>query len=287
MSFIHKNCLICNSTNLTPYSIYYAKGLIKCRNCSFVFMEKLPTEEELKSHYETYSYAVDRFVSPLTIESYNALLDEFEKFRKTNQILDIGCGTGYFLIEAQKRGWKTHGTEYSPKAIEILKEKGIEPHYGKISNIKFADESFDVITCFEVLEHLSNPNEDIKHIHRLLRINGLFYCTTPNFNSIIRYYLKTDYDIIEYPEHLCYFTKRTLNLLMTRNGFKNIKFLVTGISINRLIPAKVNSKSKISDENLFQNLNKSWYLKLLKKMLNFILNITDLGMTLKGYYVKN
>ena len=91
MENIHIKCLICNSKSIKKVSNYYDNnGLIKCKKCGFVFMEKIPTVEELNSHYKTYSYSIEQNLSPLTIVSYNILLDEFEKYRKTNRLLDIG-----------------------------------------------------------------------------------------------------------------------------------------------------------------------------------------------------
>ncbi len=120
-------------------------------------------------------------MSPLTIESYNVLLDEFEKYRKTNKILDVGCGRGFFLTQAKKRGWEVYGTEYSPKAVELCASNGIDMKTGKLSTDLFNIKDFDIITSFEVLEHINNPNEELKHINNLLRKGGLFYCTTPKF----------------------------------------------------------------------------------------------------------
>lgn len=122
----HTKCLICNSENIKKIPTYYEnKGLIKCKKCGFVFMEQIPTAQELDTYYKSYSYSGEQYLSPLTILSYNLLLDEFEKYRKTNKILDVGCGRGYFLKEAKKRGWEIYGTEYSDKAIELCTNAGI------------------------------------------------------------------------------------------------------------------------------------------------------------------
>ena len=285
---IHTECLICKSQKIKQLSDYYeSKGLVKCEKCGFVYMEKIPTIEDLNSHYETYSYSSEQYLSPLTIESYNVLLDEFEKYRKTNKILDVGCGRGFFLTQAKKRGWEVYGTEYSPKAVELCASNGIDMKTGKLSTDLFNIKDFDIITSFEVLEHINNPNEELKHINNLLRKGGLFYCTTPNFNSLLRYYLKADYNIIEYPEHLCYYVKKTLNSLVEQNGFKNIKFLSTGISITRIKTSKKTSSEKLiskknTDELLRQNISRKWYLKIAKYIANLFLTLTNTGLTLKG-----
>ena len=231
----HSNCLICYSTDIKPLKSYYNKhGLVKCKNCGFVFIDKVPTEEELNAHYSVYSYGREDHLSPITVISYSKLLNEFEKYRKTNKILDVGCGRGWFLNEARKKGWNVYGTEYSDTAVKLCEDMGIEMRKGKLTPEQFPFSDFDIITSFEVLEHINNPNEEIKNIYKLLRVGGLFYCTTPNFNSILRYYKKENYRIISYPGHLSYYTKTTLTCLLKKNNFNLKKFLSTGISIGQI-----------------------------------------------------
>ena len=117
---------------------------------------------------------------------YNELLDIFERYRKTSNILDIGCGVGYFLEEAKKRNWNVYGTEYSEQAVNICTEKGLNVKKGTTSSINFDKEFFDIITSFEVIEHINNPLEEIQSIYNILRDDGIFYLTTPNINSITR-----------------------------------------------------------------------------------------------------
>lgn len=288
---IHTACTLCGDNKIRKLKGYYEKGLMKCRGCGFVFMEKIPSHEELDFHYGSYSYESAGYLSPLTIKSYNSLLDEFEPYRKTNNILDVGCGRGWFLAQALKRGWKVYGTEYSKTAVRICQETGINIKEGVLDATNFDTEMFDVITSFEVIEHINNPNEELKEIYKLLRTGGLFYCTTPNFNSLMRYYLKADYNVIGYPEHLSYYTKSTLNKVTKRNGLHPVKFQSTGISITRLKTSQKKSNEQLisknsSDEILRTQLESKWYLMLLKKFINFLLTLSNTGMTLKGYYTK-
>lgn len=288
---IHNKCLVCESDNLIPFKGYYRKhGLIKCLNCGFIFMERIPTAKELEAHYANYSYKETDIPSTITVKRYNQLLDEFEKYRKTNRLLDVGCGRGWFLLEAQKRNWKVYGTEFAKEALTLCSEKGISMKDGELDPTKFEFSDFDVITSFEVIEHINNPNKELAAISSLLRVGGLFYCTTPNFNSLLRYYLKSDYNIIEYPEHLSYYTKSTLIRVAKRNALKPVKFKSTGFSINQINSLKENLKGTLtvsSDEKLRKNLEGKWYLKMMKSTLNKIFTWTNSGMILKGYFIKN
>jgi SAM-dependent methyltransferase len=285
----HTSCLICNSRKLQSLNTFESTFLVKCADCSFVFSQKIPTEQELLSFYD--GYGRNDYLSPVTIKRYHELLDKFEPYKKTGKILDVGCGIGYFLNEAKNRGWKVYGTEYTDHAIEICESKGIEMKQGKLNITDFNLEEFDVITSFEVLEHINNPMEEIGNFIQLLRTGGLVYLTTPNFNSVLRFKLKEKYDVITYPEHLSYYTPKTLRFAFNKNGFKTKKIETTGISLSKLQSAKqeihVNPISKDSaDEHLRSRFEKNVLLKKSKQLINFSLTTFGVGDSLKGWFEK-
>ncbi|HEX4876304.1 MAG TPA: class I SAM-dependent methyltransferase, partial [Chitinophagaceae bacterium] len=244
----HKECLISGSANLKPVKGYEKFYLVKSKPVGFVFCSRIPTVEELIAHYNTYSR--EDYLSPVTIKRYHELLDGFEPYRKTGRILDIGCGIGFFLSVARERGWEVYGTEYTDAAIAKCREKGIRMQQGKLDPTWYPEGHFDIITSFEVIEHINNPKEEIGNIRRLLRKGGLFYFTTPNFNALERYMLKAEYNILHYPEHLSYYTKRTIHYLLSHNGFTRKKLITTGISITR-----IKTSLKVSKENFVSSVS--------------------------------
>jgi 2-polyprenyl-3-methyl-5-hydroxy-6-metoxy-1,4-benzoquinol methylase len=285
------NCLICQSSDIKPLKGYEEVGLTKCRQCGFVFMKQVPSGEELHAHYSKYSYSREPYLSPITVKRYHELLDRFDDYRKTNCLLDVGCGVGFFLREAKSRGWQVFGTEYSDEGVKKCLEKGIEMRHGKLDAGQFPGVTFDVITSFEVIEHINNPAEEMKEISKLLRSGGLFYVTTPNFNSISRNILKQKWNIIGYPEHLSYYTPKTLNRLMKRSGFRSQKILTTGISVTRYKTSKKVSNEKLissssSDELLRKRIESKKYLKLAKQVINKLLSLSGKGDNLKGFFIK-
>ncbi len=285
----HSRCLITNAQDLYPLKGYEKNYLVKSKSSEFVFCSKIPTDEEILKHYTNYpiGYGVDSAITTIRI---NEVLDGFEKFRKTNNMLDVGCGPGLFLIEAKKRGWEVYGTEFTDNQLAYLHDKGINTLKGKLTNDSFEDELFDVIISSEVIEHINNPLEEMKHFHRLLRKGGLVYITTPNFNAIERFLLKGDYAIIEYPEHLCYYTPKTIDLLLTNNGFNKLKITTTGVSIARIkksIKRKNNESTEhvFSDESIREQLEFG-YKRYIKLFINGMLNLFGIGNSLKAWYVK-
>ncbi|MFN0188041.1 MAG: class I SAM-dependent methyltransferase [Bacteroidia bacterium] len=288
----HTACILCNSIDIIKLTKYEIHRLVKCDRCGFVFMERIPTEEELNAHYKLYSYTNSSEVSPLTIQSFQLLLDEMEKYREMNTIVDVGCGKGWFLLEARKRGWNVYGTEFSDEAIKICKANGIKMEKGDLSNLSFGKVKFDVVFSSEVIEHVNTPAGQFKNMYSILRPGGLLYLTTPNFNCYLRHIYKANYNIIEYPEHLGYFTKKTMHFGLTNAGFKKWKLLTTGVSISRAcFSSKSNGNETTEvivskDEKLRALMVENGLMKKIKSIVNFILTLTGFGITLKAYYIK-
>jgi 2-polyprenyl-3-methyl-5-hydroxy-6-metoxy-1,4-benzoquinol methylase len=280
------NCLLCNSPQLVELKGYEKDYLVKCRKCDFVFSKRIPTEKELQDNYAQYSR--NDAISPITIKRFHELLDVFEKYRKTNNIIDVGAGDGHFIAEAKKRGWNAYATEYEDRAVELCRSKGIIAHKGKLSPANYQAGMFDMIMSSEVIEHINNPIEEVQNFHTLLRKGGLAYITTPNFNAISRHYLKGEWNVIEYPEHLSYYTPNTIEKLFTAQGFKKIEINTTGISINRIRNSQgnENTNAAVSDETLRENMETKPLWKVLKKSANTVLDVTKTGDALKAMFVK-
>jgi 2-polyprenyl-3-methyl-5-hydroxy-6-metoxy-1,4-benzoquinol methylase len=252
-------------------------------------LQSLPTPEALDKHYSGYNRTP--YISPITIKRYHEILDTFEPYRKSNTILDWGCGAGDFLVEAKKRGWKVYGTEYTDEAVKACTEKGINIQKGTLNIKNYSQGFFDIITSFEVLEHINNPLEEVAHFQYLLRVGGLHYLTTPNFNALARYQLKDKYNVIGYPEHLSYYTAQTLKKLFHENGFRSIKIESTGISLTRIKTSLGTSKqlliSEVSDdEKLRVQIEKHPLLQVAKTVANRMFSVLGIGATLKGYFEK-
>lgn len=289
----HTRCLHCNNKALLSMKGYEAAGLVKCGHCGFVFSKFIPTIEELIAHYETYPR--HDTISPITLQRYDELAEDLKDYATNKHWIDIGCGNGHLLTQVRKKGWIPFGTEFTDTAVSICRSKGINIHQGPLNPADYAPESFDVITFIEVLEHINNPQEEIENFRSLMRKGGALYITTPNFNSISRKMLKSGWNIIEYPEHLCYYTPETLHQLLSQHGFKKIKLTSTGITPSRLLRTTSNfaTKSKgqeydpgVSDEQLRNITETNPIGILIKKTLNSLLSFTGTGDTLKALYTK-
>lgn len=269
---------------------YSDSHLCKCNDCGFVFSQAAPKFSELESFYDQ-EYDRTSYFSPITRKRYEEWLDQFEPFRKTNKILDIGCGYGFFLEVAKSKGWEVYGIEVSKEAAKDCEKKGIKMFPGTIADANFAPEMFDLIISIEVIEHINTPNTFISKAIQFLRKGGAMYVTTPNFNSYLRFKLKENFDVIDYPNHLCYFTSKTLRQSFEENGFKTISIKSTGISLTRVKTSKGKSNQEYvsetsDDEMLRHRIEKSAFLRGTKRVVNGGLSSLKIGQNLKGFFIK-
>lgn len=289
----HTSCILCQGLSIRPLAGYEEAGLVRCDECRFVFSRYIPDVAELIAHYNTYP-RLDR-ISEITLKRYDTLAALLSPYATERHWLDVGCGDGHLLARVQTHGWKVSGTEYTDTAVEICKRKGISMQQGPLNAGHYTPESFDVITFIEVLEHINNPHEELENFHKLLRPGGALYITTPNFNAASRHLLKANWSIIEYPEHLCYYTPTTLHRLLYQHGFQRESLTSTGITPSRLVrggdkKVTTSTDQKISplppDEKL-RSMTESNPLGIAaKKMINGILSLTGTGDTLKALYIK-
>ena len=299
-------CPICKNIDLSYLNGYQKLYLLKCSQCNFTFDQRVPTTNELSDHYNAYKYSHLRPITKETVISFNKLLDYFEQYRELGNMLDLSCGQGDFLAEAKKRNWNVYGSEYSEAATHLCRERGIKMHQGDLSTNIFNNIKFDVITSFEVIEHVNNPHTLMSLTNNKLRQKGIAYCTTPNFNSLLRYFEKDKFMMINFPEHLSYYTKASIRYLGRENNFKALTVKTTGIDIGRLI---IKPQSTLRDENqtLSKDKETASYRKryesvsenarkmvgsnlagsLMKVVINYFLNIFGLGDTLKVFWIKS
>jgi 2-polyprenyl-3-methyl-5-hydroxy-6-metoxy-1,4-benzoquinol methylase len=291
----HEACLLSGSKDLFRLKGYEEANLVKSKPLGFIFSKSIPTKEQLVKHYDRYSR--QDYLSPVTIKRFDELLAVFEKYRKNNRILDVGCGVGYFLQHAITKGWEVYGTEFTDAAIESCSSKGINMKQGTISTDWYEKDSFDIITSFEVIEHINNPLDEVKNFYQLLRKGGLLYFTTPNFNCFERFWLKSAYSVICYPEHLCYYTPKTIDFLMKQVGLKKVSLTTSGISISRLSNSYNNqAETVIENKELVSSTTKDERLRvwtenfyvgnIIKILVNGMLNTFGIGNTIKGVYMK-
>jgi 2-polyprenyl-3-methyl-5-hydroxy-6-metoxy-1,4-benzoquinol methylase len=287
---LHTNCPVCNATSLTDLTNYEHAFLTQCKSCHFVFSKQIPSNKELEAYYSS-EYELTEFFSPITKKRYEEILDGFEHLRQTNNLLDVGTGSAFFAEIAIKRGWNVYGTELTDETIKAAEKKGLKMSKGKLEDIQFEADFFDLVIGIEVIEHVSYPQTFVKEIQRVVRKGGEVYITTPNFDSYLRRKLKGQYDVIEYPNHLSYFTAKTLTSLFASSGFKKKALVTHGLSRTRRKTSTGKSNqafvSETSDDEILRHrIEKRWYMRALKSVVNGFLNVFKLGDSIKATFIK-
>ncbi|MDP5198382.1 bifunctional 2-polyprenyl-6-hydroxyphenol methylase/3-demethylubiquinol 3-O-methyltransferase UbiG [Flavobacterium sp. DG2-3] len=138
------------------------------------------------------------------------------------KILDIGAGTGDFLLTAKNDGWQTVGVEPSDRAKDIAKQKGIS-FVEETSTLE--NNSFDVITMWHVLEHVPNLESQIAELKRLLKPTGTLIVAVPNHKSFDAQHYGTFWAAYDVPIHFWHFSKKSIQLLFERVDMKLEKIL--------------------------------------------------------------
>lgn len=149
-------------------------------------------------------------------------------------ILDVGTGAGGFLSWMQQHGWKTCGIDISPTAMKLTKQKGLDVVMGDLLETDYYRlASFDVVTMWDVLEHLSAPLPTLKKVHTLLKPHGRLIAAVPNIDSLPARLFGKHWFPHDIPRHLVGFSPATIESMLTKAGFRvdKIKFRRRGATI--------------------------------------------------------
>ncbi len=198
------------------------ESLVRCKNCNLVFVNPMPDEKKMIAEYS--DFKDDRFASQAKGReiTFSKNMTEIEKYAKKGRILDIGSANGSFLFVAKNRGWRVEGVELNKYLIKWAKENyNLDLKQGTIFENSFKN-NFNVVTLWDVLEHVSDPSATLKRCHELLDKNGVLVVNYPDYKSIISKILAKKWPFY-LSVHLYYFDRQTIAKMLEKNGFKIIK----------------------------------------------------------------
>ncbi|MGH2638356.1 MAG: class I SAM-dependent methyltransferase [Rhabdochlamydiaceae bacterium] len=235
------DCPLCNSPEHRLVRVDCGRSIVRCSACQFLYVNPQPTDDELERLYgqEYYGEGSTQVQGSLShrLPVFQYGIEAVSKLVKPGKLLDDGCGTGEFLDLAQKFGWDAMGIELSENAGSFAVKKGLKVEIGTLTGKNYPAERFDVVTVWDVLEHLSAPRKEVEAIWRVLRPGGIVVIRVPNtqfqlMKALVREkLLKRKPDSLQADLHLNHFTPRTLRRLLESCGFEVIKN-ETGVSEN-------------------------------------------------------
>jgi len=207
---------------------YSCAPILHCRNCGFVFKGTQPAPELLERHYaESGSDYQQRLAEddPAFRSDYrHARLFLQEKFPKGGSILDVGCSRGFFL-QSLGEGWQLYGVEPSRSAADYAAQQhGIRVHVGGLLSASFADNLFDAVTLFDVVEHLPEPTRLLVEARRVLKPGGWLVIGTGNCEALAARLAGSQWAYMAIPDHLSFFGRRSLRRALVSAGFSRVLF---------------------------------------------------------------
>ncbi len=262
-------------------------GLVVCKNCMTLFTKELPVDEERQDYDEYYSESNLRSPSFIKMR-LSEIISGFSEYSKNGNLLDIGFGAGAILEVAQSEGWKPLGVEVSKPAVEQAKKKGFDVFHGELAEAGYPDDCFDVVTASEILEHLSNPQDLLNEVIRILRPGGLFWATTPSSRGISYRQMGIDWSVVYPPEHIQLFSKKGISGMLVEAGFSEFDihtYAVNPFEILSYYFPKDKDPEKFDRVRTGYELNESFSKnqsrQTLKRVLNWSLNLMRIGDSLK------
>lgn len=300
------NCSICNSKGILLYQdlsdkLFGVEGewnLFKCtnKNCSTIWLNPAPIEQEIYKAYQKYythvdsnqrkkntlrqafvriqeSYLAHRYGYPFTSPKFLRFILFFSPIRKSATdfnvmylpylkgiLLDVGCGSGEFIYKMQSRGWNVTGIDTDIKAVQLAINKGLNVKTGNLFDQNFKSESFDAIVLSHFIEHVYDPKKIIIECMRLLKKGGKLVIATPNNKSLGHFVFRSNWRGLEPPRHINLFSISSLQNLVNQTGFKQISvFTIPRISKDIFI----NSNQIKSQRKIYNGFANSIQLKLL------------------------
>lgn len=196
------------------FSLLYNKEYDLLKTHPFPNLDLLPKyyeSEDYISHTDgqrSFFEKLYHFVKKRAIQNKVNLINSYHKNKGT--LLDVGCGTGDFIVEAKKQGWNAIGFEPNPTAKQLATTKNVLT----IDDLfALTPHSFDVITLWHVLEHVPNLEAYIQNLKRILKPDGTLIVAVPNYKSFDAVYYKKYWAAYDVPRHLWHFSKISIKRL--------------------------------------------------------------------------
>jgi SAM-dependent methyltransferase len=230
-------CPLCSGEIFEEVEKYLDFTLFHCGQCDAMWWEPL----KMPSH--------EFYENLLLLRDVYSFADELEYDHKQflenppiqgGDLLDIGCGTGRYLADAKKLNFDVTGIDFDRQAIETAKTKyGIEKAYAisfEDYMINYPENKFDVITCFQILEHVEDPALFIDQTKSRLKPGGYIVISTPNRERWVGPHRMPHYKSGargDYPPiHLTRWSEKAMVRFLSGKGFKEIEIRISPLSLS-------------------------------------------------------
>lgn len=220
-------CVICNNDKKFNKKF---KILTQCLNCSHIFADLNLDFSKIKEIYSNDYFFGSEYINYINDKKQiekNAInrlniINKYSKNLLNKNLFEIGCAYGFFLNSAKTLFNKVSGIDVNEKAINYAKKNlGLNVSLGDLISLKKIKlNDYNIFCMFDVIEHLVNPDEYIKKIGLESKKETLLFITTGDINSLNAKIKGKKWRLIHPPSHIHYFSKKTIKLILEKNGFK-------------------------------------------------------------------
>mgnify|MGYP001613381998 CR=1 FL=1 len=255
-------------------------SLHRCLSCGFV--SGWPTSEITPE--ERYAGYHEAPPLPAPEDRYHEWMGRAEAKLGRGRLLEVGAGSGGFVRVALSRGWAVEATELSGSGLARLRETGAKIFAGDLLAARYPDAAFDWVVSLEVIEHLPLPTPHLRELARITRPGGLLLLTTPSFGGLSRRLLGFRWRVVT-PEHLGYFTARTLERSLRQAGYRRIQIASRSLDVTTWRRAS-EERAQFNPQaaaQLRDTVEGSRALRWSKTLINLALRATGLGDTLLAW----
>ena len=234
-------CNLCGSAEYSQLHVVHGYTIVRCNQCRLVFLNPRPVASDLASIYDTESYygGTAEFENVVVgYADYLALRDHLhfvvnELMRPLKGLtpglsLDLGCSMGLVMDEFRQHGWTPHGVDVSSYATEYARnELGLNAFTGTIDQVDLPPESVDLATMLLTIEHIPDPKSALRSVRQLLKPGGVLIVATHDVEGIWPKLVGPRWRHYNMPEHIYYFSRRTLTQMLSEVGFHTFKVAET------------------------------------------------------------
>jgi SAM-dependent methyltransferase len=223
------NCPICESPQHAWVAAKNGYDIHRCAACSGMFIHPFPSEEEISEFYQNY-HKSKQYKDKIKSKTRRARARIASLGRRGDlAFLDVGCNLGFATEAGRSLGFRALGIYIDADAIRRAQQTFPSAQFRAAAIAELAAEGakFDVIYCSEVIEHLTDPCGFLESIRAVMADGAVVFLTTPDVGhfSLPRKLEKlVAWTTFRPPEHLIYFTRRSLGEVFRRAGFSSVKF---------------------------------------------------------------
>jgi 2-polyprenyl-3-methyl-5-hydroxy-6-metoxy-1,4-benzoquinol methylase len=202
-----------------------------CLSCRCLFLNPMPGSEEIAGFYPTQYWwnsakpgalkQLESIYRKLALSGHVAFVTQAAGNRKGPDLLDVGCGSGTLLGLLKQRGFRPMGVDFSSEAAQVAEsENGVRVVVGSLAQAAFPDRSFDIVTLFHVMEHVSNPREVLSEVSRILKPDGVVVLQVPNIDSWQFKAFGAKWYGLDIPRHVIDYSKASMLSLLKDSSFE-------------------------------------------------------------------